>query len=418
MGVVLGLIAISFAIWGIGDIFRGFGRSSLARIGGTEITIEQFRQLYNERLQQLGRQLGRPITLDQARPMGLDRQLVGQLIGEATLDERVEGAAARHLRRRDVAPDHAPIPTSRARTASSTACASSMLLRRTGITERRFVAEQRRQILRRQLAGTVRHGTQLPKAAIEAADRYQQRAALDRIRAARPRPGRRDSATRPPEALAKYYEERKALFRAPEYRKLVILPLHPGRAGALDVDLRRGRAEGLRGAPRRYLTPERRQLQQIVFTNEEEARRRRPIASPRARASSTIAKERKLTEKDIDLGTADQGRDHRPGGRRCRLRAQGGRGQRAGPRPLRHRARARASRSSRKRCARSRRSATSSAQGARERARQGRDPAALRQDRGRALDRPAAGGGRRQPQARGAHHRGRPARPRSRRARR
>src|SRR5258705_8837475 len=90
MGVVLGLSAVSFAIWGIGDIFRGFGRSGLARIGGTEISVEQFRQLYNERLQQLGRQLGRPITLDQARAMGLDQQLVGQLIGEATLDERVK----------------------------------------------------------------------------------------------------------------------------------------------------------------------------------------------------------------------------------------------------------------------------------------------------------------------------------------
>jgi peptidyl-prolyl cis-trans isomerase D len=67
LGVLLGLIAISFTIWGIGDIFRGFGRSSLARIGDTEISIEQFRQLYNERLQQLGRQLNRPITLDQAR---------------------------------------------------------------------------------------------------------------------------------------------------------------------------------------------------------------------------------------------------------------------------------------------------------------------------------------------------------------
>ncbi len=70
--------------------FQGFGRSSLARIGGTEISIEQFRQLYSERLQQLGRQLGRPITLDQARQMGIDQQLVGQLIGEATLDERAK----------------------------------------------------------------------------------------------------------------------------------------------------------------------------------------------------------------------------------------------------------------------------------------------------------------------------------------
>src|SRR6476620_11662749 len=90
MGVVLGLIAVSFAIWGIGDIFRGFGRSHFARIGGTEISVEQFRQLYNERLQQLGRQRAPPTTLEQARSMGLDQQLVGQLIGEATIDERVK----------------------------------------------------------------------------------------------------------------------------------------------------------------------------------------------------------------------------------------------------------------------------------------------------------------------------------------
>ena len=67
MGVVLGLIAVSFAIWGIGDIFRGFGRSTVAKIGSTEITVDQFRQIYNDRLQQLGRQIGRPVTQDQAR---------------------------------------------------------------------------------------------------------------------------------------------------------------------------------------------------------------------------------------------------------------------------------------------------------------------------------------------------------------
>src|SRR6185436_1921953 len=88
MAVVLGLIAISFAIWGIGDIFRGFGRSTVAKIGSTEITVDQFRQIYNDRLQQLGRQVGRPITQDQARLLRLDQQLAGQLVAEAALDQR------------------------------------------------------------------------------------------------------------------------------------------------------------------------------------------------------------------------------------------------------------------------------------------------------------------------------------------
>ena len=69
----MGLLIIAFGFWGIADIFKGFGQSTLAKIGHTEISVEQFRQLYNDRLQQIGRQFGRPLTPDQARAFGLDR---------------------------------------------------------------------------------------------------------------------------------------------------------------------------------------------------------------------------------------------------------------------------------------------------------------------------------------------------------
>src|ERR1041385_9487086 len=82
MGVVLGTIAVSFAIWGIGDIFRGFGRSTVAKIGHTEITVEQFRALYNDRLQQYSRQFGRPISADQAPATGLDRTAIGDIFSD------------------------------------------------------------------------------------------------------------------------------------------------------------------------------------------------------------------------------------------------------------------------------------------------------------------------------------------------
>src|SRR6476659_3732280 len=87
MAVVMGVLIVSFAVWGIADIFKGFGQSSLATIGHTEISTEQFRQIYTERLQQIGRQFGRPMTMDQARAFGFDRQILQQIINEAALNE-------------------------------------------------------------------------------------------------------------------------------------------------------------------------------------------------------------------------------------------------------------------------------------------------------------------------------------------
>src|SRR5712692_5363487 len=88
MATVVGFLVISFAIWGIGDIFRGFGRSTVAKVGGTEISIDQFRMLYNDRLQQITRQFGRPITTEQARAMGLDKLVIGQIVSEILLDHQ------------------------------------------------------------------------------------------------------------------------------------------------------------------------------------------------------------------------------------------------------------------------------------------------------------------------------------------
>ena len=86
MAVVMGFIVISFAVWGINDIFRGFGSNAALTIGDTKISLEQFREYYNDKLRQFSRRAGRPITPDQARAFGFDRQLIGQLVAETTLD--------------------------------------------------------------------------------------------------------------------------------------------------------------------------------------------------------------------------------------------------------------------------------------------------------------------------------------------
>src|SRR5712691_6070649 len=300
MASVVGFLVISFAIWGIGDIFRGFGRSTVAKVGGTEITIEQFRTLYNDRLQQYSRQLGRPIGADQARALGLDRLVIGQVVSEIVLDERAR-ALGLGLSDAEVAKQITTDPAFQGPNGQFDRFRFEQTIRNAGFTEARFVAEQRRRLLRRELANTIAAGLNAPKALVEAANRYQnEQRAIEYVLLNRALAG--DIAPPDPEVLAKYYEDRKILFRAPEYRKLVVVSLIPSEQARWieisDADIKRTYEE--RRA--RYVTPERRHVEQIDFPSVEAAQ----AAAERIAKGTTfaeIAKELGKTEKDIDLGT-------------------------------------------------------------------------------------------------------------------
>ena len=300
MAAVVGFLVISFAIWGIGDIFRGFGRSTVAKIGRTEVTIEQFRTLYNDRLQQYSRQLGRPISADQARATGLDRLVTGQIFSEILLDERAR-ALGLALSDSEVAKLITNDPAFRGPNGQFDRFRFEQTIRNAGYTEARFVAEQRRQMLRRELAGTIASGLNAPKALVEALNRYQnEQRSIEYVLLDRALAGEIPSP--PPEALAKYFEDRKILFRTPEYRKLVLVSLIPSEQARWieisDADLKRAYEE----RRTRYVTAERRHIMQIDFPNAEAAS---AAAERIAKGTSfaEIAKELGKSEKDIDLGT-------------------------------------------------------------------------------------------------------------------
>ena len=300
MAAVVGFLVISFAIWGIGDIFRGFGRSTVAKIGHTEITIEQFRTLYNDRLQQYSRQLGRPISADQARALGLDRLVIGQVVSEIVLDERAK-ALGLGLSDAEVAKQITTDPAFQGPNGQFSRLQFEQAIRNAGYTEARFVAEQRRRLLRRELANTIAAGLNAPKALVEAVNRYQnEQRTIEYVLLNRALAG--DIPPPDPEVLAKYYEDRKVLFRAPEYRKLVVVSLIPSEQARWievpEADIKRAYDE----KRARYVTPERRHIEQIDFPNAEAAQ----AAADRIAKGTTfadIAKELGKTEKDIDLGT-------------------------------------------------------------------------------------------------------------------
>jgi hypothetical protein len=61
--VLIGLLALSFGVWGIADVFRGSATGALATVGKQEIAPEQFSNAFREYLQNYARQTGRGITI-------------------------------------------------------------------------------------------------------------------------------------------------------------------------------------------------------------------------------------------------------------------------------------------------------------------------------------------------------------------
>src|SRR6266481_6114029 len=299
MAVVMGVLIISFGIWGINDIFKGFGQSTLATVGRTEISINEFRQIYTDKLQQIGRQFGRPLTMDQARAFGLDRQLLQQTIAEATLDEEARRLG---LGQSDAETMRVIFgdPNFKGVGGAFDPGRFQATIRQFGFTEPRYIADQRRVSLRRQIAGTISAGLEPPKVLIEALSRFQdEQRGIEYVKLDAAHAGTIDPPS--PETLAGYFDDHKAQFRAPEYRKISFVVINPEEVGKWatisDEDAKKIFAE----RRDKFGTPELRQVSQIVFPNAEEA------AAARSRIAAGVSfedlvKERGLNGSDVDLG--------------------------------------------------------------------------------------------------------------------
>ena len=301
MTVILGLIIVSFVIWGIGsDMLRSFSSDKVATVGSATISTQTFRTAYQNTLQQYQRQLKTPLTNAQAHAMGVDSQVLSRLISETTLDEKARGLG---LAISDEAISAAVLADPRLQDKSGKFDRNlfEQALRDSGLSERGFVAQQRQTYLRQQIGYSLAAGIAAPKALVEAlAHVDSQTRGLDYFTL--PAAAAGEIAAPTDEALKSFFEARKAEYKAPEYRDLNMLAITPTNlAKPADVSDADATALYERVKESRFGTPEKRKLQQIVFPSEADAAQ----AETKIKAGTSfddVAKEQKLGNQDIDMG--------------------------------------------------------------------------------------------------------------------
>ncbi|WP_210490797.1 peptidyl-prolyl cis-trans isomerase [Microvirga antarctica] len=298
--ILFGFLIISFAIWGIGDIFRNAPPTVVAQVGKTPVSVDQVRTAYTNELQRLGRQFRTVITPEQARTFGIDQRVLSNLVTEAVMTEQAK-ALGLSLPDQAVARSILEDPNFRGPDGQFNRALFDQALRNASLAEPAFLREQRAAMARIHLAEALAGDLTVPIAAQDALHRYtSERRAAAYFLLTPEAAGEIPAPT--PEQLQAFYNDRKASFQAPEFRAVSVLAVDATTlaqpASITEADAR-ARYEQEKG---KFGTPERRTVQQMTFPSQAEA----DAAAAKMKEGATfdaVALERAIAPADLDLGT-------------------------------------------------------------------------------------------------------------------
>ena len=264
------LLIVAFAFWGIPNVFRNAHRDTLARIGGTTISADEFRQAYQDEMASITRRLGgRRLTPEQAKMLGVEQRTLSRLIGMAAID-----AHARELRlalsTQAVADLVRSDPAFHDASGKFSSDTFRSLLHQNGISEDRYLSSRRRDEVREQLTDTLLAGLAAPELLVEFLHRYREQTRI--IEFFTPDYDKLVKTPEPDEARLKdYYDQNKTQFMTPELRKISTLLLTrdavKARVPVSEDEIKAAYEQD----KEKYNIPEKRHVQQLSFPDKASA---------------------------------------------------------------------------------------------------------------------------------------------------
>ena len=292
--VLLVLLAGSFGVWGIQDIFGGFNATALATVGNQEISSQQYSDAYRQAMQRLAQQTGRNLSAEEARSMGADRAILTTLIQSAAIDAQAANLNL-SISSKLIAEETTGNPAFQSNGKFDPSL-FARILQQNDMNEEMYVASESRNRARYAITDAVDRGFTPPKTLIEALHRYrneQRDAKYFTIKAAET-----DVAAPTDEELKKQYEATPAAYTAPEFRSIAVMKVEPADMAPKIAIAPEALSAGYEKYKRDYYTPEKRTILQISFPTVDEAKK----AKDRISAGEdflAIAKERGASEGDI-----------------------------------------------------------------------------------------------------------------------
>jgi len=220
------LLIASFAVWGIGDIFRDGGIDQrVGKVGDRPISLVEIDRVFQGQLDNLRRSFDPTIEPTTAIALGALDSAARQVVAGALIDE---AAGTLNLRASDeeIALEIAQNPSLQGLDGQFDQRIFRNILASNGLTEQDFLEQTRRESARQQLLGATAGTISAPDTLVDvvfAHDNETRKASYVHLL----NDDQTDVAEPTADALSAYFEENSENYRAPEYRRLSVLTLRP-----------------------------------------------------------------------------------------------------------------------------------------------------------------------------------------------
>ncbi|MCH8092611.1 MAG: SurA N-terminal domain-containing protein, partial [Proteobacteria bacterium] len=171
--ILLGLLILSFAVWGINDIFLGERDPVVAEVGGVKITSSELEREFRPELARVSPIFGGRLDREQAKQLGLldgalERLIDRELFSLGTRDLGI--AISEQLLRQTIRAN----PAFHDDRGQFDARLFANVLFQNNFTEDLYVFKLREDLARSQLTSAVASFSQVPRKTVEAIYRYRQ----------------------------------------------------------------------------------------------------------------------------------------------------------------------------------------------------------------------------------------------------
>ncbi|MDX2028297.1 MAG: SurA N-terminal domain-containing protein [Alphaproteobacteria bacterium] len=263
------ILVVSFAIWGVGDIFRGNPQNrTVVKVGKMAITAQAVEQAFREALAQARQMVGFELSEQQAMQTGLLDKVVDGMIDRSVIDQDIERLGI-DVNEKLVANHIAALPQFQ-KDGKFDKELFRQRLTQIRMTERDLLAQGRQEMARQQLLNSITNIGKVPQSIIDAVyEARGQKRVFDVVIL-------KNASVKTPEpedkVLQDYYQQNLQRFTSPEYRGLTIVRLA---TDDVQKDITLSEEDVKKAYEARiaqFTRPERRDILQVILQDEARAR--------------------------------------------------------------------------------------------------------------------------------------------------